>query len=434
MNKATETDNAINNNNNNNNTDILYGNGSSNATGNAAAAAGDDHDDDDDADPVLLRTRSFSRQHRDDNGDNKLIVRNWVASAMIVVAVSVSVLVVAGCSLPSFSLEILGMIGLAVESGREFQPAITHHSVFSMVGLLFREARFLDGAAAYIGIAGLSCLLVGTILVVPILQVACLLYQWFVPLGRKKRFRTSVWNESLGAWQYMEVYLIALFVASWQLGPVSQYMFNAYCGPLDAWFAQMVRYGVIREEDAQCFSVQGSLEPGSFALAAAAVLLALLNSFVTKATRQYEYECECEYDCKREHEHERDCQHECERDCQRHREENERRDSHHNPPLKPLATASGAPNDAAAGGGDGTGSGGSYRSTGTGTRAAAQQQQQQETGVPLRPVPVLFTDTYRWLLRRRPDTAPCASTVDREGATTMDETIGIAKHSPVEGC
>ena len=67
-------------------------------------------------------------------------------------------------------------------------------------------------------------------------------------------------------------------------------MFNSYCGSLDGFFGQMVYYGVIKEEDAQCFSVQGSIEPGSFTLVAAAVFLALLNSFVTKATRQYFFE------------------------------------------------------------------------------------------------------------------------------------------------
>jgi hypothetical protein len=51
----------------------------------------------------------------------------------------------------------------------------------------------------------------------------------------------------------------------------------------------MVEYGILNPEDAQCFSVQGSIEPGSFTLVASAILLALLNSFVTKATRQYNY-------------------------------------------------------------------------------------------------------------------------------------------------
>jgi hypothetical protein len=48
-----------------------------------------------------------------------------------------------------------------------------------------------------------------------------------------------------------------------------------------------VYYGILKEEDAQCFSVQSSIEGGSFLLAAGAVLLALLNTFVIKAVLQY---------------------------------------------------------------------------------------------------------------------------------------------------
>jgi len=73
-----------------------------------------------------------------------------------------------------------------------------------------------------------------------------------------------------------------------QLGPVSEYMINAYCGSLDGTFAQMVYYGIIKKEDAQCFRMNTSIDGGFFILAAAAVLLALLNTFVLKAVQQYD--------------------------------------------------------------------------------------------------------------------------------------------------
>ena len=46
-------------------------------------------------------------------------------------------------------------------------------------------------------------------------------------------------------------------------------------------------FGLLKEEDAQCFSVQSSIEDGAFVLAAGAVHLALLNTLVTKAVSQY---------------------------------------------------------------------------------------------------------------------------------------------------
>ena len=72
-----------------------------------------------------------------------------------------------------------------------------------------------------------------------------------------------------------------------QLGPVSEYIINAYCGGLSATFAQFVYYGILKAEDAQCFRVNTSAESGLFLLAAGSILLALLNSFVLKAVRQH---------------------------------------------------------------------------------------------------------------------------------------------------
>jgi uncharacterized paraquat-inducible protein A len=48
-----------------------------------------------------------------------------------------------------------------------------------------------------------------------------LLHMWLNPLRERKRKRVVVIIEILQAWQYAEVYLISVIVASWQLGPIS---------------------------------------------------------------------------------------------------------------------------------------------------------------------------------------------------------------------
>lgn len=239
---------------------------------------------------ILLGTHSFSSHFGEST--EALVSRTWVAILLMVASSFMVALVAIGSFVPSFSVEILGIIGVAVESGQEFEEAITEHSVWSIVGMLFDLARFLDTTNSYIGIGVLGSLFLATVLVVPILQALFLMCQWIVPLRKTTRIRLSVLNEILQAWQYIEVYLIALFVASWQLGPVSQYLFNAYCGSLDGFFAQMVSYGILKEVDAQCFSVQGSIDPGSIALLLAAILLAFVNSIVTLASKQ----CLVDYD------------------------------------------------------------------------------------------------------------------------------------------
>jgi len=176
-----------------------------------------------------------------------------------------------------------------------------------------------------------------------------------------------VLNEILQAWQYIEVYLLALFVASWQLGPVSQYLFNSYCDQLRGFFSQMVYYGILKEEDAQCFGVQGAIEPGSFTLVAAAILLALLNSFVTKATKQYIYYLErglSNVDADVDDE-----------------DDAQNKSKIHDSSKKVATTTS--------------------RNK-------------------LRPIPVMFTDTYRWLLRRGGEIAILTTVEEVDGIKSIE--------------
>ncbi len=48
----------------------------------------------------------------------------------------------------------------------------------------------------------------------------------------------------------------------------------------------MVSYGILKAADAQCFSVQGAIDPGSIALLLAAIFLAAVTSTVSLASKQ----------------------------------------------------------------------------------------------------------------------------------------------------
>ena len=268
---------------------------------------------------VTFRTHRFGRPHRGET--EKLVVRNWVNHVLIFAVMVLIACIIAGCILPSFSVEVFGLLGtyhitiflniwmsidmphptnflnanfllhfitgVAVESGQEFRDANTNHSVFTVIKMLFEEAQFIDTIRSYIGLVSFSVVFALTVLVVPILQSIALLVLWFIPMTTKQQTKISVLVEILQAWQYVEVYIIAVFVASWQLGPISSFMVNSYCGSLDGFFSELVFYGILKDEDAQCFSVLSSIEGGFYVLAAGAILLVLVNSFVTKATKQY---------------------------------------------------------------------------------------------------------------------------------------------------
>lgn len=72
-----------------------------------------------------------------------------------------------------------------------------------------------------------------------------------------------------------------------QLGPVSEFIINDYCGGFENTFSQLVSTGLLKEEDGQCFRVQSTLKAGFWIILAGALLLTFMSSFVTKALAQY---------------------------------------------------------------------------------------------------------------------------------------------------
>jgi hypothetical protein len=107
-------------------------------------------------------------------------------------------------------------------------------------------------------------------------------------MDKKQRQRNLVVNEILSAWQYMEVFVLSVVIAAWQLGGVSEYMINAYCDSLEILFTTLSFYGILKESDAQCFRVNANVDKASWLLVAASVVLSVVNHCVITASSQME--------------------------------------------------------------------------------------------------------------------------------------------------
>ena len=77
---------------------------------------------------------------------------HWVYSAALL---SLVVLVICGCVLPSFGIEVLCLIGLAVESGNEFEQAKSLYSVFGLASMILEQGRYLNTAKDLVGLGTL---------------------------------------------------------------------------------------------------------------------------------------------------------------------------------------------------------------------------------------------------------------------------------------
>jgi len=231
-----------------------------------------------------LRKHSFKLDYEAFNQNAAL--RKWVDFMLMVALVAFTILVIFGCSLPSFGIEVLGLLGIAVESGNQFEEAKSYYSVFGLTKMIMDEARYLGTASDLVGLGTLSSLLIITVFLVPLAQVGSLFVQWFVPITEKHRNWNTFANDVLSAWQYSEVYVLSVLIASWQLGGVSEFMINEYCGALNPIFTTLSYYGIVDESDAQCFRVNASVEAGSWLLVASSILFGMINNFISSASAQ----------------------------------------------------------------------------------------------------------------------------------------------------
>jgi hypothetical protein len=160
----------------------------------------------------------------------KLVVKKGVNISLGLVALAAIVLTIVGCSLPSVSFDYQGIVGIAIESGQDFRQAKEYISVFSLTSLLMDQARLLGTAKDMVGMLSVSILLLFSTFFVPLALVAALLTEWFHSHRFTIRRRLRSTVEILQAWQYMEVLVLSLIVGAWQIGDVSELLLSRYCG------------------------------------------------------------------------------------------------------------------------------------------------------------------------------------------------------------
>ena len=102
--------------------------------------------------------------------------------------------------------------------------------------------------------------------------------------GRKNKLVVSI--EILRAWQYVEVYIIALFLGMWQIGDVSQEILSPICHPFDSLYASFAHFEILSEENARCFYAEAQMDIGAYILLLSSVMLGWLSNFIMEAEKQ----------------------------------------------------------------------------------------------------------------------------------------------------
>ena len=228
----------------------------------------------------------FTRAHKQD-GD-KVVASCTVNASLPAISVVLAALLTVSCILPSLRIEAYGVVGIAIELGKRFaEDAVRYKSIFSIAVTLVEQAVYMGEIRHYLGHIFLALMFIVTMLLVPVVMLATMMYMWLFPQTRERRERVAITIETLQAWQYVEVYILGVLIESWQLGSVSKLFLNRYCESLNPSLELLSSYGVIEPQDAQCFELEATIALGAYLLIPFVFGLAIVGSYVIKAYVQY---------------------------------------------------------------------------------------------------------------------------------------------------
>ena len=191
------------------------------------------------------------------------------------------ILIFVGTLTPSFFMDTQGLAGLATDLGRS-NTSYKQYTILDTIGSISAQVDF-DSVGSSLGIGSIAALFMLTTVIVPSIQLLCLYFMWTMNLTIKGQKMLYLVIEALSAWQYLEVYIIAIGVASLQMADISAQIAAPLCKDLDDTFDTMVNLGILDRSDAKCLTVLAGVEYGMYILLFGAILLNLMNFVVNKA-------------------------------------------------------------------------------------------------------------------------------------------------------
>ena len=210
-------------------------------------------------------------------------MRVWLRMFIISLLFAEVFLLFYGCVTKSFSISVDGIAGIIMDFGRT-GSSTQAYSVFDVAAAVIRQAE--DNLTSRLGLNCLAVLFITCALVVPAMQVLGITTLFALPLTLRQQKRMLIVNEILAAWQYLEVYIIALLVGLMQVGPISEHLIGELCDDLFPALEELFKLGLIEEKDMTCLYISGEIENAMFVLCGAAFLLSCLSTGVTRAAER----------------------------------------------------------------------------------------------------------------------------------------------------
>ena len=214
--------------------------------------------------------------------------RRWIPFLLSLAAL----LMVIGALVPSFQLKVHGISGVFLDMG-DPGASLQEYSLVSSAAKVAsqppRAERCDQTGSCGGGSTGLHTIALVYLcfgLFVPLAVLVVVAVQWQCSLTLKAQKRLFVFHEALSAWSALEVFILSVVIAMFEIGDVSDKIVGDACRGLTDWLGDFVTFGLLDSDDATCFHIVADTNGGMALLVLAAIVSSVSCRVVTKLTRE----------------------------------------------------------------------------------------------------------------------------------------------------
>ena len=193
--------------------------------------------------------------------------------AVLALCILSAVMVAAGSMLPSFEIEITGLVGIAEDFYQGSGSNVKQYSMWTIAFVVFEQAQYCHHPQEALGVGFMGVVYLLVSFFIPVIQLLSLAVMWYRPMTLKTQTHFLLF-EILSAWSTVEVFIVGI-VALFELTSVSGFMADAIeqCGPIKNVLKDyLVPLDIMDLDQAQCFSVLTRLRFGVYVLIGAAFM------------------------------------------------------------------------------------------------------------------------------------------------------------------
>ena len=188
-----------------------------------------------------------------------------------------------GTIVDTFEFQFHGLASIALNWSSQ---SVQSYSMLSLVASLFKITEVWNDPWGTFGVVFLQIVFFCVAFIVPIVRLVTVGILWVCPLSMKNQSRLQVFNHYLLSWNCIEVYLVSIVAALFEVGMFAAFMVGDKCDSINYGLQTIgVKSGAVPADLGVCFSVSTKFHNSMIVLFVSVVLSTIVSRIVTNVSQ-----------------------------------------------------------------------------------------------------------------------------------------------------